>query len=208
MTRDGLILVISGPSGTGKGTLYKLLEGKCPNVRFSVSATTRKAREGEVEGKSYFFKSTEDFKNMIDNNELIEWDYYCENYYGTPVKPVEDAVKAGFDIVLDITVEGAVNIKKRYPESVLIFILPPSFEELEKRIRGRGTESDEAIRKRMETAKREIEYVDKYDYVVINDDASVAADEIIQIINAEKHRYTRNTDILLQLGMHDRRSSL
>lgn len=208
MPRDGLILVISGPSGAGKGTLYKLLEEKDPNVRFSVSATTRKPREGEIEGKNYFFTSKEKFENMIKNNELIEWDCFCENYYGTPVKLVEDTVSAGKDIVLDITVEGAINIKKRYPECVTVFILPPSFEELEKRIRGRGTESDEVIKKRLESARKEIEFIDKYDYFVINDDASKAADEIIHIISAEKSRYIRNSDILSQLGMYDRRPLL
>jgi guanylate kinase len=205
MARDGLILVISGPSGAGKGTLYKLLEGKNPNIRFSVSATTRKPREGEEEGKSYFFKSAEEFRKMIDNNELIEWDCYCDNYYGTPVKFVEDTVHSGFDIVLDITVEGAVNIKERYPESVLIFILPPSFDELKRRITGRGTESADVVQKRLETAKSEIEYVDRYDYIVINNDAEIATEDIIEILKAEKHKFIRNTDILTQLGMYDRR---
>lgn len=200
-TRDGLVVVISGPSGTGKGTIYKLLENSNPNVRFSVSATTRQPRKGEVEGISYFFKSTDEFKRMIENDDLIEWDLYCDNYYGTPVKYIEDVTAKGYDIILDITVEGAVNIKRKFPDSVLIFLLPPSFDELKRRIAGRGTETEEAIDKRLEAARKEITYIDMFDYAVVNYEAEKAVQDINNILDAEKHKINRNKDILKQLGM-------
>ena len=201
MFQEGLLVVVSGPSGTGKGTVLKFLKQENANVRYSVSATTRKPREGEVEGQSYFFKTTEEFKTMIEKDELVEWDEYCDNYYGTPKKYIEDSMKEGFDVILEITVEGALHIKDKYPDSVSIFILPPSFSELERRIVGRGTEKPDVIEKRMEKAKWEMQFVQSYDYVVINDEIDSAAEKINDIINAEKLRYTRNTNILKEIGI-------
>jgi len=201
MSDGGLLIVISAPSGTGKGTVLKQLKENYNNVRFSVSATTRKPREGEIEGKSYFFKTEEEFKRLINDNQLIEWVEYCNNLYGTPRDYVESSLKEGYDIILEVDVEGAANIKKQYPECVSIFILPPSFDELEARIIGRGTESRDVIEKRLETAKKEVTYLYDYDYVVINDDIKLAAEKIMKIIEAEKLTVKRNKDILLKLGL-------
>lgn len=201
MFRQGLLIVVSGPSGTGKGTLLKLVKGKNNNVRFSVSATTRSPRTGEIEGQNYFYKTFEEFKSMIANNELVEWDEYCNNYYGTPRKYIEDTMKQGYDVVLELTVEGAINIKNQFPDSVMVFILPPSFDELRKRIEGRGTEEADIIKKRLDKAKKEIMYIDSYEYTVINDSAENAANNINSIIISEKLRYSRNKNILKDIGM-------
>jgi guanylate kinase len=201
MFSNGLLIVISAPSGTGKGTILNLLREKNERVRFSVSATTRNPRKGEIEGKSYFFKTKEEFNQLIENNQLIEWVEYCNNLYGTPRAYVEDSLEEGYDVILEIEVEGAANIKRQYPDCVSIFILPPSFDELDSRISGRGTESRDIIEKRLEKAKREVSNFSEYDYVVINDDINVAADKILSIIMAEKLTVKRNKDILLKLGM-------
>lgn len=201
MSQKGLLIVVSGPSGTGKGTVLDRLRQSNQNVRYSVSATTRKPREGEVDGQSYFFKSVEEFEDMIGNGELVEWVQYCGNYYGTPKKCIDKSMKDGIDVILEIEVEGALNIKEIYPESVLVFILPPSFDELRRRIEGRGTERAEVIRQRMDKAGREFLQVDKYDYVVINNRVGKAVEDINSIIVAEKLRYARNTDIKEQLGI-------
>jgi guanylate kinase len=201
MFQEGLLVVVSGPSGTGKGTVLKFLKQENANVRYSVSATTRKPREGEAEGVSYFFKTVEEFKTMINQDELVEWDEYCGNYYGTPKKYIEDSIKQGFDVILEITVEGAMHIQEKYPDSVSIFILPPSFQELQRRIIGRGTEKPAVIEKRMEKAKWEMRFVQSYDYIVINDEIDSAAEKINDIISAEKLRYKRNTGILKEIGI-------
>ena len=201
MNREGMLVVLSGPSGTGKGTLLKRIQEKNANIRLSVSVTTRKPRNGEVEGQNYFFRSADEFRSMIEKDELIEWDVYCENYYGTPVAYVKDTLKAGYDVVLEITVEGALHIKDKFPDSIMIFVLPPSFEELRKRIVERGTETTQTIEKRLDTAKREIGYVDKYEYAVINDRVDDAVEDINSIIRAEKLRYKYNSGILKDLGL-------
>ena len=200
MTKEGLLVVISAPSGTGKGTLLRLLEESSQRVRLSVSATTRRPRGNEVDGKSYFFKTVEEFKEMVSGDKLIEWVKYCDNYYGTPREHVENLIKEGYHVVLEVEVEGAMNIRKKYPRSVLIFVLPPSFNELEKRIRSRGTEGDDAIRKRLETAKREIDYISRYDYVIINHDVDKAVGDINCVLKAEGLKYSRNKDILTGIG--------
>jgi len=200
MSRKGILVVISAPSGTGKGTLLELIKGSNEKVRLSVSATTRKPRQNEVDGCNYFFKTQSEFKKMIANNELIEWVQYCDNYYGTPKKYVEDLTREGFNVVLEIEVEGALNIREKFLDSILIFILPPSFEELEKRIRARGTEKPEIIKKRLEKARKEIEYINLYDYVIINDKLSDAVDDVNSILRAELLKYKRNKDILNRIG--------
>lgn len=201
MFREGLLVVVSGPSGTGKGTLLNNLKEKEKNIRFSVSATTRNPRDGEVDGVNYYFKTHEEFNDMINNNELVEWVKYCDNYYGTPKKCIEDTIKSGYDCLLEIEVEGALNIKKIYPDCISIFILPPSFEELRRRIEGRGTEQQDVIDKRMEKAIKEMGYVDKYDYVVVNDKIEEAVNSVISIIVSEKHRFKRNKNILETIGI-------
>lgn len=201
MNRNGLLVVLSGPSGSGKGTLIKRVREQYENIRFSISATTRKPREGEIDGKNYFFITTDQFKSMIENDKLVEWVEYCGNYYGTPREYVEESTSQGFDIVLEIEVEGALNIIKRYPECVSIFILPPSFEELRRRIEGRGTEKPDVIDRRLERAKKELEFVNHYDYVVINDNIEEAASEIVNILSAEKLKFSRNQNILESIGI-------
>lgn len=201
MFHSGLLVVVSAPSGTGKGTLLGALEKINPNVRFSISATTRNPRDGEVDGEDYFFKSTDEFKKMLEHGELIEWVEYCDNYYGTPKSYIEESLRLGYDTILEIEVEGALNIRERYAESVLIFILPPSFDELKKRIEKRGTENPDTIEKRIEKAKEEIKYIKHYDYVVINDSVENAVSQINSILLAEKLRLKRNDNILVGLGM-------
>ncbi|MCX7746847.1 MAG: guanylate kinase [Clostridia bacterium] len=201
MFREGLLAVVSGPSGSGKGTLLKLICNGKLNVGLSISATTRKPREGEIDGQHYFFKTVEDFKEMVNQEQLIEWVEYCNNFYGTPKKYIEDSIKKGKDMILEIDVEGALKIKEKYPQCILIFILPPSFEELRKRIIGRGTEIAEVIEKRLEKAKKEIAFISNYDYIIINDEVNRAVDELDSILKAEKVRFARNTDILSKLGM-------
>ncbi len=201
MNRNGLLVVLSGPSGSGKGTLIKRVREQYTNIRFSISATTRRPREGEVDGKNYFFVTNDQFKSMIENDKLVEWVEYCGNYYGTPREYVEESTSQGFDIVLEIEVEGALNIIKRYPDCVSVFILPPSFEELRRRIEGRGTENPDVIDRRLERAKKELEFVNHYDYVVINDNIEEAASEIINILSAEKLKFSRNQNILESIGI-------
>ncbi len=200
MYQEGLLVVVSGPSGSGKGTILNLLMKANDKVRFSISATTRNPREGETDGKSYLFKTVEEFREMIKNDGLIEWVEYCNNYYGTPRRHIEDTMKQGLDVILEIEVDGAANIKNKYPDSVLVFILPPSFQELKKRIQNRGTENLGVIEQRLERAKKEIMYISNYDYVIINDRLKDAVDSLNFILKSEKMRYQRNTDILNRLN--------
>lgn len=200
MPDKGLLLVVSGPSGTGKGTVIGKVMAKDRNMKYSVSATTRSMRPGDIEEITYFFKTELEFNEMIEKNELLEWDEYCSYKYGTPESAVKSCIDNGYDVVLELTVSGALAVKKAFPECVTIFIMPPSFEELEYRIRNRETESDKAIAKRLEKAKLEIINVDKYDYVIINDKINYAVKRFKSIMKAEKSRYFRNTDILNIIG--------
>lgn len=189
---SGLLIVISGPSGAGKGTVCKkLLSFGIPELELSVSATTRKPRNGEVEGISYFFKSKEEFKNMIDNNEFIEYAQNYDNFYGTPKSYVQEKLDNGKDMILEIDVQGAMQVKKNNPEGVFVFIMPPSFEELKHRLLSRGTESKEDILKRLHEAYREVCSSRNYDYIVINDDVQAAAEKVRSIITAEKCKLKR-----------------
>ncbi len=185
----GLLIVYAGASGVGKGTIMKKLLASDENFRLSVSATTRSPRVGETNGVEYHFVSKEDFENMIANDGLFEYATYCDNYYGTPKKAVFDMLDAGIDVFLEIEIKGFLQIKEKYPECVTIFLLPPSIEELEKRLVGRGTETRDVIDKRLSTAKEELTYADKFDYNVINDDVERAKNEILDIIyNIKKER--------------------
>lgn len=193
---DGLLVVISGPSGAGKGTICKKLKEQMKDLKVSVSATTRKPREGEVEGESYFFINEEDFIKKINNDEFLEYAKVYGNYYGTPKKEVFKQLEDGNDIILEIDIQGALQVKKNYPRGVFIFILPPSLKELQNRIEGRGTDSKEVIIKRMQCAYDELNYAFEYDYVVLNDEVQAAVDKIKCIINAEKSRAIRKKAII------------
>ncbi len=189
---QGLLVVLSGPSGAGKGTLCKQLLKELPNLRYSVSATTREPRPGEVEGKDYYFVSRAQFDAMIDAGQMLEHAEFCGHYYGTPWHAVEQAITAGTDVILEIEIQGALQIKQRFPQGVFIFILPPSLDELASRIKKRGTESSDVIQQRLNEAVRELEYVSEYDYVVVNDQVELAVEKLTAIIKAEKCREKRS----------------
>jgi len=196
---EGLLVVISGPSGAGKGTICKRLLMEMSYLKVSVSATTRKPREGEAEGISYYFIDEEEFIKRINNDEFLEYAKVYGNYYGTPKEEVFKQLKAGNDIILEIDIQGALQVKKNYPMGVFIFILPPSLAELKTRIEGRGTDSKEVILRRMESAYDELNYAFQYDYAVLNDQVEVAAEKIKHIIEAEKNRVIRKKEIISKI---------
>lgn len=196
ITSDGCLIVISGPSGSGKGTILGLAMDGETSV-FSISATTRKPRPGEVDGRDYFFVTDEKFNDMIDNGEFLEYaEVFGMSKYGTPKAAVMEKMQAGYDVYLDIDVQGALQVKESMPGAVLVFVLTPSMEVLEQRLRDRGTESEEAIGKRLATAKTEKAYAKDYNYIIINDNAQTAADDLKAIIRAEKRKTDRNTAII------------
>jgi len=193
---NGKLIVISGPSGVGKSTVIKQVMDRMSNLHFSVSATTRPIRPGEVDGKNYFFVDREKFQSMIDKKELLEYAEYVGNYYGTPETPIDEALLRGEDILLDIEVQGALNVKKRRPDAVLIFMMAPSFAELEGRLSGRGDTAPEVVRNRLEHAKWEFSHAHNYDYLVVNDRVDNAVNEIISIITAEKCKMKTRIHVL------------
>lgn len=188
MTEKGKLVVVSGPSGAGKSTVLARVLSTDANKVFSVSATTRAPRTGETDGVDYYFVDKAKFEQMIANDDLLEHARYVDNCYGTPKKPVMDSIAAGKDVFFDIEVQGAMQIKQKYPEAILIFLIPPHFSDIESRLRGRSTESDEKLQKRLCTARDEYKFADKYDYIVINDDPFRAVNEINSIVTAEKCR--------------------
>lgn len=192
----GILFVVSAPAGCGKDTILEQALSRNINLHYSVSATTRAMRPGEVDGVSYHFKTHEQFEEMIAKNELLEHTEYCGNYYGTPRQTVEEMLENGKNTVLKIEIEGAANVKKLFPEAVLIFILPPSMQELERRLRNRGTEDEPTIQKRLEQAKTELSYAKNYDYAITNSDVEKAVDDLIAVVTAEGFKISRNTKLI------------
>ncbi len=195
MSKGG-IFIVSGPSGSGKDTLLVELFKKCPKIKFSISSITRPMREGEREGEKYNFISREQFENMLENDQLLEHNVYVGNYYGTPKAPVLAASENGDDIIIEVDVNGAKQIREKLPQAVSIFIMPPSFAELKRRLSGRGTETQELINKRMESALSEIERATEYDYIVVNDDIDTAVGDIIKVISGSRLMLKRQKHII------------
>lgn len=193
---SGKLIVISGPSGVGKSTVIKQVMDRMPNLHFSVSATTRPIRPGEIDGKNYFFVDREAFQSMIDRKELLEYAEYVGNYYGTPEAPIDQALNRGEDILLDIEVQGALNVKKRRPDAVLIFMMAPSFAELERRLSGRGDTAPDVVCERLNHAKWEFSHANEYHYLVVNDQVENAVNEIISIMTAEKCKMETRIHVL------------
>ncbi len=184
--RIGKLVLFSGPSGVGKDTVLDIVLNKDKNLQKSISLTTREIRDNETDGKDYYFISTDKFNEMINNGQVLEFAQYGSNFYGTPKAPIDKWLDEGRTVILKIEVQGASKIKELYPDSVGIFVLPPSMDELENRLRSRGTEDEEDIRKRLEIAREEVKHSTDYDYVVINDDLESASDNVIAIVNALK----------------------
>lgn len=193
MAQRGILIVVSGFSGSGKGTIMKAIMEKYDNYALSISATTRGPRTGEVDGREYFFKTAEEFEKMIAKDELIEYAKYVNNYYGTPRAYVEEQLAAGKDVILEIEIQGALKVKEKFPDTLLLFVTPPSAKILKERLVGRGTETMDVIEGRMNRAIEESEGMDKYDYLVINDELERCVEEVHQIIQGEHRRSFRNT---------------
>ena len=197
MKRKGILIVVSGFSGAGKGTLMKELLKRYDNYALSVSMTTRAPREGEVDGESYFFVDKETFERTIAEDGLIEYASYCGNYYGTPREYVEKCLQDGRDVILEI--QGALKVKEKFPETLLLFVMPPSAAELKRRLEGRGTESPEVIRERLVRASEEAEGIENYEYLIINDDLDECVREMNDIINAARRNPVRNRQLIADM---------
>ncbi len=191
LDRKGVLFVICGPSGVGKGTVLSAALKSLEGISFSVSATTRCPRPGEVEGKHYFFLSREDFEKRISKEEFLEWNFHFDNYYGTPKSFIENNVNSGKDVILDIDVKGALILIEKKVDAAYVFIVPPSMEELNRRLKERGTESDEKIASRLERAKQEMSTINCFDYLILNDKIDEAVDNFISIVSAERCRVFR-----------------
>lgn len=198
MKKKGILIIISGFSGAGKGTIVKeLLESNL--FALSISATTREARRGEYEGEHYFFIQRDEFEEMIRNDDLIEWATYCNQYYGTPRKYVEEMLSTGKDVILEIEMQGALQVKEKYPDCLLIFITAPTADKTKQRLINRGTETLDVIRKRLEKSYQEIDFIDDYDYIIVNDGLKDTVENIHSIIKCEHERVVRNKDIKVRL---------
>lgn len=196
MNNKGIIVVVSGFSGAGKGTLMKELLSRYDNYALSISATTRNPRPGEENGREYFFVTKDEFEKLIAEDGLVEYANYVGNYYGTPKKFVQEKLDQGKDVILEIEIQGALQIKKKFPQALLLFVMPPSVEELEKRLRGRGTETDEVIHGRLLRAKEEGQGIDEYDNIVINDNLDDCVKEMHEIIQSSHYTPERNREFI------------
>lgn len=199
MREQGILIVVSGFSGAGKGTLIKAMLEKYHNYALSISATTRMPREGEKDGREYFFVSREKFEQMIEEEQLIEHARYVNNYYGTPRQYVFQQMADGRDVILEIEIQGALKIKERFPEALLLFVTPPSADELKRRLVGRGTETMEVIRQRLHRAAEEAEGITSYDYILINDKLEDCVEAMHQLIQAQHRRVSGNLDFIEQM---------
>ena len=200
MNKKGIVAVVSGFSGAGKGTLMKeLLNQHQDQYALSISATTRKPREGEEHGREYFFLTVEEFQNMIAEDALIEHACYVGNYYGTPRSYVEEQMAAGRDVILEIEIQGALEVKKKFPDTLLLFVTPPSAEVLEERLRGRGTETEEVIRERLKRASQEAMYMDQYDYILVNDNLETCVEQMHQLIQSQHEKVSENLDFIEEM---------
>ncbi|WP_349674237.1 guanylate kinase [Lacrimispora sp.] len=199
MNEHGMLVVVSGFSGAGKGTLMKELLNRYENYALSISATTRTPRTGEVDGKEYFFVTEEHFKDMIENQELIEYAQYVNHSYGTPKEYVLNQMKMGKDVILEIEIQGALKVKERFPEAILLFVMPPNAQELKRRLIGRGTESMEVINARLRRASEEAEGMEDYDYILINDEIDTCVEEMHLMIQVQHKRASNNMAFLSQI---------
>ncbi|HBA68712.1 MAG TPA: guanylate kinase [Lachnospiraceae bacterium] len=196
MRRKGILVVVSGFSGAGKGTLMKNLIKNYDNYALSVSMTTRSPREGEENGKEYFFVSKEAFEEKVKQDGLVEYACYCDNYYGTPREYVETQLGMGKDVILEIEIQGALKVKEKFPAALLLFVMPPSAKQLKQRLAGRGTETPEVIEKRMRRAVEEARGIESYDYILINDDLEICTKELHSIVSAAHNSIDRNEEFI------------
>lgn len=196
MSKKGLQIILSGFSGSGKGTVVKKLVEKYDNYALSISATTRGPRDNEVENVSYFYITRQEFEELINQDKLLEYAVYSDNYYGTPAEYVYEKRNAGYDVILEIETQGALKVKEKCPESILIFMMPPSIEELRKRLTDRGTETEEEINKRLQQAKRETKVMDRYDYLIINDNVDDCVELLHNIIVSEHKRVENRLELI------------
>ena len=199
MNKRGILIVISGFAGAGKGTLVNQLLTQYDNYALSISATTRQPRGQEVNGKEYFFKTTEEFEKMIAQGELIEYANYVGNYYGTPKAYVEEQLNSGKDVILEIEIQGALKVKEKFPDTLLLFVTPPSAKILKERLVGRGTETMDVVEKRMRRAAEEAEGLADYDYILINDDLQTCVSQMHNIIQSEHYSTSRNQEFMCQI---------
>lgn len=194
MSDKGILLVVSGPSGAGKGTICGALRKLYPEIHYSISMTTREIRPGEEEGVSYFFRTNEEFEKLIDQDAFLEWARVYDHYYGTPKKYALDLIRQGKTVLLEIDIQGAMKVKRRYPDGVFLYIVPPSLDVLSERIHHRGTDSEEVIQKRLAEVKSELAQAKQYDYIIVNDILDDAVHKASSILEAEKCKLTRNED--------------
>lgn len=201
--KKGILIVVSAPAGCGKDTILEQALKANGNLFYSVSATSRAMRPGETDGVSYHFRTREQFEEMIKNEELLEYTEYCGNYYGTPKKTVSDMLEAGKDVILKIEIEGAANIRKIFPDCTMIFILPPSIKELDRRLHKRGTETEEVILRRLEQARNELEFAKNYDYFVVNDDLDEAVQDFLSVVKGEKCSRKNSIGLVDEILLND-----
>lgn len=199
MNRQGILIVVSGFSGAGKGTIMKELLKRYEQYALSISATTRAPRPGEEEGISYFFKSQEEFEKMIADGDLIEYASYVNHYYGTPKAYVEEQLSMGKDVILEIEIQGALKVKEKFPDTLLLFVTPPSAAELERRLRNRGTETEEVIRGRLQRAAEEAEFMDRYDYILVNDQVEECVRKMHELIQSQHQKTERCMDFVQEM---------